>query len=245
MLPVLIPTSGDNTSDGVAFADVPSLSEYGICDPRDLQADCRVRVVPLESLQALLNESPTFAKFERSLGAVSDRERAQLLGLFALIEEWRSSDRAKREKYFAWTRAKRSAERKEATNRRGQEESNRIAQSLFEHDKAVVERKGPQRTVADLLNGLGTVRIWGNKRTGAPCPGVFVHDFQEALLVLLPLNLADSESFARCPSCKRIFTRTNPTRLFRTAKCGNNDRKQRQRAREQDRRAGGGTAKTE
>lgn len=207
-------------------------------EPED---DRQVKVVPFDALQALLKLSKSFPEFEDRFGRVSKREKAHIVATFKLIEEWRSGDRAKREEYLGWKRSQINAFVKEYADK-GSPLGSEFAQHLIDSDKERVEGQSLQCTVTDLLNRRADVRVWWNAHTQTPCPGIFVENFVEALFVLLLLNLSNAVSRAVCP-CGKAFTRTKTTQVFHSARCGNRDRKARQRSRERDEEAKRGTQK--
>lgn len=198
-----------------------------------------MRVVPPDAIQALLS-GKGFAKFERRFGALTKGQKARIHGTFSLIEEWRTGDPEKRNKYLGWTMSQRNAEEFLG---KGTAESAWLARHLFRSDKELVEAQGLQRTVTDLLNRHGEVRVWWNKQMNAPCPGILVKDLAGALYMLLLLNLADPSSLAICPRCKAHYTRTKSTQKFCTLRCGNNARQERKRIKERDQEAQCGTRK--
>jgi hypothetical protein len=239
LIPVLIPTTRGNASDGFLCGNLPTPQDYASSGhSHEPEEDRLVQVVPPDALQALLT-TKGFVKFERRFGTLTKSQKAHICATFYLIEEWRSGDPKKRSKYLGWTQSQREAEEWFGKG----PESAELAKHLFESDKALVEAQGLQGTVTDLLNRRGEVRVWRNKHTNGPCPGIFVKDFVEALFVLLLLNLTDPNSEAICARCKKPYLRTKSTQLFCTQKCANNARKTRQRIRKRNQEAAGGTHK--
>jgi hypothetical protein len=234
VISVLIPETSKATVDGIAYADEPSISEYVLSERLHLPENCTVRVVPVAALQALLKESQSFAAFEKRFGQVSKSQKANILALFSLIEEERTWDETKRQDFIRWTLIKRRAQRAEAKVKRSREEAEAMANTMADHDRASVDRRGLLRTITDELNGLGTLRIWRDKRTDSLSLGVLADDFVSALRILLLLNLANSESVAVCGWCKKRFTRTKTNMDFCSLRCGNNARKARQRAKQKE-----------
>jgi hypothetical protein len=226
---VLIPATGDQQADGVAYADDPPPIEYVIPEHLIVSSDHSVRVVPPEALQALLRLSRSFGNHEKRFGRVPKSDQANILALFSLLEEERTLDHGKRSEYLKWTLIKRRAEREDATVKRSREELEKMANFLAQHDAAIVERDGRLRAVTNQLNGLGTLRIWWDRRTDTLSPGVLVGSFVEALYVLLVLSLASSESVAVCARCGKRFSRTKTSQDFCSLRCGNAARKARQR----------------
>ncbi|MBA3914201.1 MAG: hypothetical protein H0X25_10220 [Acidobacteriales bacterium] len=84
-------------------------------------------------------------------------------------------------------------------------------------------------TIARQLTGLGTLRVWFDKRNETLSPGIVAADFNEALYVLLLLNLANVESVAICTRCGHQFRRTRTAQAFCSLRCGNNARQAKQR----------------
>lgn len=234
MISILIPAPDNALADGTAYADAPSISEYELSDEHYPQENCPVRVVPAEALQALLKKSRSFTTYEKRFGEVTKAQKASVLALFSLIEEERTLGETKRQEFDTWTLIKRRAERDEAKVKRSPEEAEMMASRLAEHDRAWVERRGRLRTITDQLNGLGTLRIWRDNRTDSLSVGVLADDFRSALLILLLLNLANSESVAVCGWCSKRFTRTKTNMEFCSLRCGNNARKARQRAKHKE-----------
>ena len=225
MINVLIPVDSA-LADGTAYQDPISIHEFH--EPQ-LEKDCAVKVVPPEALQALLKLSKSFATYEKRFGQVSDRDRAEILALFSLIEEERTWDNAKREEYLKWTLIKRREERKEAKIRRSPEQAVKMARILAEYDKASLEKRGRLRTITDNLNGREFLRVWWDRKNETLSVGVLVRSFRDALTVLLLLNLGNPESVAVCARCHKRFTRTKTTQDFCSLRCGNAARKARQR----------------
>jgi hypothetical protein len=234
LISVLISENSNAAADGIVYADEPSISEYEVSERLHLPENCPVRVVPAAALQALLKQSQSFAAFEKRFGQVSKSQKANILALFSLIEEERTWDETKRQDFIRWTLTKRRAQRDEAKVKRSPDEAERMASIIADHDRASVERRGLLRTITDELNGLGTLRIWRDKRTDSLSIGVLADDFVAALRILLLLNLANSESAAVCGWCKKRFTRTKTNMDFCSLRCGNNARKARQRAKQKE-----------
>lgn len=233
---VLISVADDARNDGLVFSDAPYASEFEGFPDEGLHRDCPVRVVPAQALQELLKESRSFAAiYEKRFGQVSKRDKADILALFALVEEERNWDPAKRQEYENWTLEKRRAEREEAGTRRSPGEDERRARFLANHDMACLEKRGSVHTVGgmhaitDRLSGWATLRVWRDKRTAALALGILAEDFVGALHVLLLLNLARSESLAVCARCRARYTRTMTTQNYCSLRCGNAARKARQR----------------
>ena len=220
MINVLIPAKDGARADGHAYADAPNTSEYEFLD--GLLEDLPVTVVLPDSLQALLEPNPRFAKYEKQFGKVPDSDREELLALFHLIEEERTFDQSHRRAYEAHKLAQRKAERKS---------SKRMAEVLFESDKKSLERKGRVRTATDALNVGSVIRVWWDKRNDTLSPGILVDGFRDALKLLLLLNLGNADSIAECGWCHKRFTRSKVAQLFCTLRCGNNARQARLRAR--------------
>jgi hypothetical protein len=239
---VLISVADDARNDGVVFKDAPSPYEFTL--PDEVLHDCPVSVVPAEALQALLKLSRSFAIYEQRFGQVSERDKADILALFSLIEEERNWNPAKRQEFEKWTLAKRRAERKEAPVKLSPEEAERMARYLANHDKACLEKRGCLHTmgglhaITDRLSGWATLRVWRNKRTDTLSLGILAEDFVGALHVLLLLNLANSESLAVCAWCNKRYTRTMTSQNFCSKRCGNNARKARERSRKKRPRRG-------
>ena len=118
-----------------------------------------------------------------------------------------------------------------------------MAISLARHDLDYVESRSLPRAITDRLNGLGTLRIWRDKRTDSLSLGVLADDFVWALHLLLLLNLANSESVAVCGRCRKRFTRTKTNQDFCSLRCGNSARKARQRLKEKEKEIHDGTRK--
>ena len=234
MISVLVPETSKAAADGIAYADEPSISEFALSERLHISENCRVRVVPAAALQALLKRSQSFAMFEKRFGQVSESKKASILALFNLIEEERTWDKTKRQEFARWTLIKRRAQTDEAKVKRSREDAATMANTMADHDRAWVERRGLLRTITDELNGLGTLRIWRDKRTDSLSLGVLADDFVAALRILLLLNLANSESAAVCGWCKKRFTRTKTNMDFCSLRCGNNARKARQRAKQKE-----------
>jgi hypothetical protein len=243
MIDVLIPVPANAREDGVAYADTPSTSEYEGLPDEGLLHDCPVRVVPAGALQALLKKSPTFAAYEKRFGQVSDRDKASIIALFALVEEERTLDQDKRnsarQEFETWTLIKRRNERKEARTKSSPEEEEKMAQYLADHDMACHKKRERPHTITNQLNGW-TLRVWRDERTDPDTlsPGVLAGDFVGALHVLLLLNLARPESVAECGRCKKRFSRTKTTQHFCSLRCGNNARQARQRIRNEAKKKG-------
>ena len=64
MIPVIIPVEKRSLAEGIAFADLPNISEYAYWQDELLSEDTPVRVVPRQALQALLRQKG-FNRYER------------------------------------------------------------------------------------------------------------------------------------------------------------------------------------
>jgi len=243
MIPVIIPTPNGIACDGVLYGNLPTLVDYAsLAHSHEPEDDRRVTVVADDALQNLLKPSKAFARFERRFGDVSDVERARINSTFRLIEEWRAGNPHKRVEYLAWMRLGINTLHKEL-GAKGSPLPESFTDSLTKRNEELVKAQGPARTVSDLLNRRGELRVWWNAQLKTPCPGIFVQNFVEALFVLLLLNLTNPEGVAICP-CEKKFTRTKTTQLFCSARCGNKERKARQRSRQRDEEAKRGARKT-
>jgi hypothetical protein len=228
VIPVIIPALKGERQEGTAYPDPPDpiSMEYGLEPPDIHRNDFAVRVVPPGALQALLRRSRSFAAFQNRFGALSERDRNVIRGLFKLIEAVRSKDEKRLGEYLAFVLAKRKSESKTRP-------VNTI-RYLFEHDRKQLKKHGPLRTLVNELQSAGTLRLWWNDAERTLAFAILAEDFTQALRVHLLLLLQAPESTALCKRCGRQFTRTKSTQVFCSAKCGNNDRKARQRGKEKE-----------
>ena len=204
-------------------------------DDREVTEDLLVRVVPPEALQRFLEKSPKFRALEQRFGRISPRHKLILRSLFVLLEQIRSSGGPrKRSRYYGYLLQIRTVERREASVKRTGQESESMARYLFELDRKRFERSSPLKELVRHLHYRGSLRLWMDRRTKTLAPGVLSANFNDALLNLLLLNLANPASVAICPRCAAQFMRSKSTQIFCSGRCANNDRKARQRLRERD-----------
>lgn len=244
MIPVIIPTPKGGTSDGVLYGNLPTLEDYASPSHSHEPEDNKpVSVVPDDALQALLRQSgSSFAKFERRFTPVSDRQRAEIMATFRLIEWWRTGNPAKRTNYLAWKSLQIDKFHKELAAR-GSPVPDSLSKYVIESQERLLDSQGLESTVTASLNRKGEVRVWWNATSTSPSPGILVPNFVEALFALLLLNLENPESIAECP-CGEKFPRTKTTQIFHSARCANKYRKARQREKEREEGAKRGTRKT-
>ena len=232
MISVIIPTKMGERRDGIAFADSldPIAMEYGYTSPDAHHEDFAVRIVPRESLQALLRGHKSFAAYETRFGAVLESERHAIIGLFKLMEAARSGEDEPRKEYLVRTLGKLKSQRKEIISKASRTNSDAMVRYFFERDRKGLADYGPLGVLVKELQGVSTLRLWQNDSEPTLSIGLSAEDFPHALRVHLLLLLQDSESIALCKRCSREYTRTKTTQVFCCGKCGNNDRQARYRS---------------
>ncbi|MGB9234738.1 MAG: hypothetical protein WCC04_10015 [Terriglobales bacterium] len=193
-------------------------------------------MVPPDALRSLLDRQPKkFAAYEKRFGSVPDRDRANLIGSFQLMERVRTGQELYEKNYLGFMRAVRKIDLQAASVRKPELYSK--AQGFIQQDEIKLKNAGPVKTLSVALNLVNTVThlmVWWNETTETLEPCLLALDFVYALYALQFMGLQSPESSAICARCKKGYTRTKTTQIFCSAKCSANERKARQRSREKE-----------
>ena len=199
-------------------------------DPLYVQPDPEpVCVVPPDALHSLLaQQGKKFAGYEKRFGTVPDRDRANLLALFNLMEGVRTGHERYEQKYLGFTGVvRRIVPLKEKVN---------VLDLLHLEEKRLKDHDAAKTlsSAFKLVSLIAYLMVWWNETTKTLEPGLYTSSFSDALFALLFMSLQTSASPAICGRCKKRFTRTKTTQIFCSAKCSANERKARQRSREKE-----------
>lgn len=232
-LPVLIPARGGHRGDALLFVDRKP-------------TDCLL--LGDDALAIFLNDKND-AHFERRYGKVLRSYEAGIKAAMALIQAIESKDNAKLKDYAAWQAVAEVESEIELANKIGKHlpfvpaTVKRLREQTYREEYARLQKhissSSPLVAIAELLMQLNRwvskakLVIYMGRVRQQPLPGLYCPDVSTGLAAMVFSRLPNPAGLGVCrrPSCGKTFLRIRRGQQYCSLRCGNADRKARERAR--------------
>jgi hypothetical protein len=248
----MLPTSIESRDRDTAVTPIPVLIDAVPRERRDGQVvvhddyDIAVRALPLDAPDMLL-KTTAVQKLEREYNVVPEKKRAELMALLRLTQAIQTRKLVDLAAYVVLQSGADSqrwlAQERELRKTLGRGDKNwpipgkeKVAKYEDESVNRLIKRaRHPISEVSRQLNRwLRRVRfvIWWSERETRLMPGLYCQDMATALAALLFSRVASTKGLAVCERCGKRFVRTRRGQRFHSGRCGDADRKARQRAKQ-------------
>ena len=223
-LPILIHSHPANRDGEVTFRywtgvtrrDFDRAIEAGVVPERDLTTDIRsVRILP--SYGGAQADAMWSADFKRAFDKLPDKDRSDLKAFLELIPIQTLSPK----RVLEYMRRKTRFEKERVWNVQWAKQTlrERMRYPLAELAAQLNQRMAKARFV-----------MWWVDKEKKFAPGIYCPDLSTALAASLVSHIAAPKAVAICERCENRFIRTKSVQRFCSLRCGNADRKARQRA---------------